>query len=87
MLVGRHWELAAVGAVLDRASAGHGCVVELDERHPAAWVHGGDAAPIVDAEVIEPEPGRTEPRSPTEALWAIATALQQLADVIAAALA
>ena len=28
----------------------------LDEWHPPALVHGGDATPIVDAEVIEPEP-------------------------------
>ncbi len=60
MLVGRHWELAAVGAVLDRAFAGQGCVVEPNERQPPAVAHGGDATPIVDAEVIEPEPDCTE---------------------------
>ncbi len=52
--------MAVVGAVLDRAFAGQGCVVELNERHPPALVHGGDATPIVDAEVIEPEPDCTE---------------------------
>jgi hypothetical protein len=28
----------------------------LEERHPPALVRGGDATPIVDAEVIRPEP-------------------------------
>ena len=55
MLVGCQWELAAVGAVLDRTFAGQGCVVEPNERYPPALVHGGDVTPIVDAEVIEPD--------------------------------
>ncbi len=58
--MGRQWELAAAGVVLDRAFAGQGCVVELNERHLPALVHGGDATPIVDAEVIEPEPDCTD---------------------------
>jgi hypothetical protein len=33
---------------------------ELNERQAPALVHGGDATPIVDAEVIEPEPDGTE---------------------------
>ncbi len=45
--------------VLDRAFAGQGCVVELNEQHPPALVHGGDVTPIMDAEVIEPEPDCT----------------------------
>jgi hypothetical protein len=33
---------------------------ELNERHPPALVHGGDATLIADADVIEPEPDGTD---------------------------
>ena len=41
---------------------------ELHEWRTAALLGGGDAAPVVDTELVEPEPGRTDlpPRSNAE---------------------
>ena len=41
---------------------------ELHEWHTPALLGGGDAAPVVDAELVEPEPDRTDlpPRSNAE---------------------
>ena len=41
---------------------------ELHEWHTPVFLGGGDAAPVVDAELVEPEPERTDllPRSNAE---------------------